>query len=50
MLTRTYSLDDINQGYADMHAGINMRGVLLFDQPSAADVAASAAEPVALTH
>ena len=32
MLTRTYSLDDINQGYADMHAGINVRGVLTFDR------------------
>jgi NDMA-dependent alcohol dehydrogenase len=30
MLTRTYSLDDINQGYADMHAGLNIRGALTF--------------------
>lgn len=30
LVTRTYSLDEINQGYADMHAGINVRGVLIF--------------------
>jgi NDMA-dependent alcohol dehydrogenase len=28
LITRTYSLDQINQGYADMRAGINIRGVL----------------------
>jgi NDMA-dependent alcohol dehydrogenase len=28
LVTRTYSLDDINQGYADMHAGLNLRGVV----------------------
>ena len=33
MLTRTYSLDDINQGYADMHAGLNIRGALTFAKP-----------------
>ena len=31
LVTRTYSLDEINQGYADMHAGINMRGVIVYD-------------------
>lgn len=31
MITRTYSLDEIGQGYEDMHAGINLRGVVLFD-------------------
>jgi S-(hydroxymethyl)glutathione dehydrogenase/alcohol dehydrogenase len=41
MLTRTYPLDDINQGYTDMHAGVNMRGMLLFDQPGTASGAAS---------
>lgn len=30
LVTRTYALDEINQGYADMHAGINMRGVIRF--------------------
>jgi NDMA-dependent alcohol dehydrogenase len=49
MLTRTYSLDDINQGYADMHAGINMRGVLAFDQPNTPPSQEPAQEPVALT-
>ncbi|MDT9592134.1 NDMA-dependent alcohol dehydrogenase [Nocardioides zeae] len=31
LITTTYALDDINQGYADMHAGKNLRGVLVFD-------------------
>jgi S-(hydroxymethyl)glutathione dehydrogenase/alcohol dehydrogenase len=31
MVTRTYKLDDINQGYADMHAGINLRGVIVHE-------------------
>lgn len=31
MITRTYTLDEIGQGYQDMHAGINLRGVVLFD-------------------
>lgn len=30
VITRTYSLDQINEGYQDMHAGINIRGVLAF--------------------
>jgi NDMA-dependent alcohol dehydrogenase len=29
LVTRTYSLDEINQGYADMHAGLNLRGVII---------------------
>ncbi|MEN0134114.1 MAG: zinc-binding dehydrogenase, partial [Rhodococcus sp. (in: high G+C Gram-positive bacteria)] len=31
MITRTYSLDDISQGYRDMHEGRNIRGVVMFD-------------------
>lgn len=31
LVTRTYPLEQINQGYADMHAGLNIRGVLTFD-------------------
>jgi NDMA-dependent alcohol dehydrogenase len=30
MITTTYSLDQINEGYADMHAGVNIRGLLTF--------------------
>lgn len=30
MVTQTYSLDDINVGYADMHSGANIRGVITF--------------------
>ncbi|MGQ0465018.1 MAG: NDMA-dependent alcohol dehydrogenase [Sporichthyaceae bacterium] len=30
LATRTYSLDDINQAYADLHAGVNIRGVVTF--------------------
>lgn len=30
MITRQYSLDEINKGYADMHAGVNLRGVIRF--------------------
>jgi NDMA-dependent alcohol dehydrogenase len=30
LATKTYGLDDINQGYADLHAGLNLRGVLQF--------------------
>jgi NDMA-dependent alcohol dehydrogenase len=32
LTTRTYILDQINQGYADMLAGENIRGVVVFDQ------------------
>lgn len=31
LITRTYPLDQINDGYADMHAGRNIRGVIMFD-------------------
>jgi len=30
LITRTYSLDDINRGYADLEAGHNIRGVIVF--------------------
>lgn len=30
LITRTYTLDEINQGYADMHAGLNVRGVIVY--------------------
>ena len=29
LVTRTYTLDTVNEGYADMHAGKNLRGVLI---------------------
>lgn len=29
LITRTYPLEDVNQGYSDMHAGKNIRGVLV---------------------
>ncbi len=31
MVTRTYSLDQVNKGYEDMHAGRNVRGLVVFD-------------------
>ena len=31
LVTRTYTLDEINTGYEDMHAGTNIRGVIRFD-------------------
>ena len=30
LITRTYTLDEINQGYEDMHAGKNVRGVIVY--------------------
>ena len=30
LVTRTYRLDDINRGYADLEAGKNLRGVVVF--------------------
>src|SRR3954468_10783955 len=30
LITTTYKLEDINQGYADMHAGKNIRGVIVY--------------------
>lgn len=31
LITRTYRLDEINQGYADLEAGRNLRGVVVFE-------------------
>ncbi len=31
LITTTYKLEEINQGYADMHAGKNIRGVIIYD-------------------
>lgn len=31
LITNTYTLDEINQGYADMRSGKNIRGVIVFD-------------------
>jgi NDMA-dependent alcohol dehydrogenase len=31
LITQTYRLEDINQGYADMREGKNLRGVILYD-------------------
>lgn len=31
LITKTYSLDEINQGYDDMHSGKNIRGVIKFE-------------------
>ena len=31
LITNTYSLDDINQGFDDMREGRNLRGVIVFD-------------------
>ena len=30
LITTTYALEDVNQGYADMRAGKNLRGVILY--------------------
>ncbi|AHH17479.1 oxidoreductase [Nocardia nova SH22a] len=30
MVTRTYALDDVVQGYRDLHAGTNIRGVVVY--------------------
>jgi S-(hydroxymethyl)glutathione dehydrogenase/alcohol dehydrogenase len=35
LITRRYTLDDINQAYADMRAGVNIRGVVDFIPPGA---------------
>ena len=31
LITRTYRLDEINRGYADLDAGRNLRGLVVFD-------------------
>jgi Zn-dependent alcohol dehydrogenase len=30
LITREYALDEVAQGYEDMHAGVNIRGVIRF--------------------
>jgi len=32
MVTRTYSIEQVAQGYRDMHAGLNVRGMIDFEQ------------------
>ena len=32
LITQTYKLEDINQGYADMNAGKNIRGVIMYSE------------------
>jgi NDMA-dependent alcohol dehydrogenase len=46
LVTRTYSLDEINQGYEDLHAGINVRGVLRLGRSGTVGAAATAPEAV----
>ncbi len=31
LITKTYTLDQVNEGYADMRAGTNIRGVMVYD-------------------
>jgi NDMA-dependent alcohol dehydrogenase len=31
LISTRYSLDEINEGYADMHSGRNLRGIVVFD-------------------
>ena len=31
LVTKTYTLDEVNEGYEDMRAGKNIRGVLVYD-------------------
>lgn len=31
LITNRYAIEDINQGYADMMAGVNIRGVIVYD-------------------
>src|SRR6478609_4072224 len=31
LITKRYKLDDINQGYKDLHDGKNLRGVIIYD-------------------
>jgi len=47
LVTRTYSLDEINEGYEDLHAGLNVRGVLHLGEPRAAAAATTAPNAVA---
>jgi alcohol dehydrogenase/S-(hydroxymethyl)glutathione dehydrogenase/alcohol dehydrogenase len=32
LITQTYRLDEINYGYADLDAGKNLRGIVVFDR------------------
>ena len=32
LITTRYTLDEVAQGYEDMHAGKNIRGVIVFAQ------------------
>lgn len=34
LITRTYSLDDVARGYDDLHAGLNIRGLITFGAPT----------------
>lgn len=36
LITRRYSIDEVNEAYVDMHAGRNLRGVLIHDHTGAA--------------
>jgi Zn-dependent alcohol dehydrogenase len=36
MVTRTYALEGVNDGYQDMRDGVNIRGVLVLDEALAA--------------
>jgi S-(hydroxymethyl)glutathione dehydrogenase/alcohol dehydrogenase len=31
LVTRTYTLDEVAQGFSDLHAGVNIRGIVLCD-------------------
>ena len=31
LVSQTYTLDQINEGYEDLRAGRNLRGVIVFD-------------------
>jgi NDMA-dependent alcohol dehydrogenase len=42
LITRSYDLDNLNQGYADMKAGVNLRGLLRFDERRAGTSAGAA--------
>jgi S-(hydroxymethyl)glutathione dehydrogenase/alcohol dehydrogenase len=37
LVTRTYPLESVNDGYADMKAGLNIRGILLLDDDGMID-------------
>ncbi|MDV3357380.1 alcohol dehydrogenase, partial [Dietzia sp. IN118] len=32
LVTKTYRLEEINQGYQDMRDGKNIRGVIIYDE------------------